>query len=606
MKSYLRKEDVVGYIEDGQPEKAPKTTTASKTVGRRDSRDCLVYINTLRKSSSHTWLNNEEDHVDFVLQDRVATEKQKMAGSSGSPWNFMKKLSSGDNQRARCETTSNAPLNSLEDIPVMNTEVESHSDCIVICDDEEVSVADGPSVFHQLPKVNSDAGYSSLPEDPSSEIENMFYLPNWGTAQKLHSSSEPPEAVRAILANVLELLSKSPPQVIEFTCSKNEPAANPMDKPLEAEHKSQQNGNPFQVSFLLGDDLGDEESNDSAFSDKHSDGVPLETEKGELNHLDPAEGTFSAACSPTWDEVFDNDFDIPGPADEVNNCEAPSALPSPVGAREYIAPPKPNESMDLFGYDNDDDVFFQIKTLSSPLVSKKAQEEPSPGCVNQATPLNNSARRPIEGDATKGSKDMCYTSPEEPSSNFGNFDCSQELFSVNFDLGFSIEESDEENSGQGDVTSPTAPDCASPEEPRLPTLQENLGKATTSVDLHERNLSPVAPQQERGQSLVSLLGVPLSPFNTGGPGPSTARAVATSSPLLATPRKAKDKVPTADDRSPCKPAGRNGQDSIRRSLLRSGGPVTGELLATPAGKRKASGLWQGHQCWVILFGDFDC
>ncbi|XP_048831550.1 Fanconi anemia group M protein isoform X3 [Brienomyrus brachyistius] len=580
MRSYLRKEDVVGYIEDGQPGKAPKTTTAPKTVARRDNRDCLAPINILRKSSSRTWLNDEEDHVDFVLQDRVTTEGHRLAGSSGSPWNFRKKMSSENNQRARCETTSNAPLRSLEEIPVNYTEVESHSDCIVICDDEEVSLADGPSVFHQLPKVNSDAGYNSLPEDPSSEIENMFYLPNWGTARKLHSSNEPPEAVRAILANVLELLSRSPPQVIKLTCSK----ANPMDKPLEAGHKPQQNGNPFQVSFLLGDDLADEESSDSAFSDKHLDGVPLETEKGELNHLDPAEGTCSAVCSPTWDEVFDNDVDMPGPADEVNNCEAPSALPGPVGDREYIAPPKPDESIVLFGEADDDDVFFQIKTLSSPLVSRKAQEEPSLRCVNEATTLNNSARRTIEGDATKSSKDMCCTSPEahqEPSSSSGNFDCSQELFSVNFDLGFSLEESDEENSEQGDVTNPMAPDCAAPQESRLPTLQENLGKATTFVDLHERNLSSVAPQQEMGQSLVSLLGVPLSPFNTEGPGLSTARAISTSSPLMATPRKAKDKVPTADGCSPCKPASRNGQDSIRRSLLQSGGPVTGELLATP-------------------------
>ncbi|KAL1257337.1 hypothetical protein QQF64_010581, partial [Cirrhinus molitorella] len=145
--------------------------------------------------------------------------------------------------------------------------------------------------------------------EESVDLQHMFYQPeHQKDSPKRRRRDLTNNAFQTILANVRALLSRSPPQDLEF----NLPEINTnLHDPPEAE---------FQVTFSL---IADEDPEDQK----------------------PAGG----AVSPGWDDLFDDDRDEPD-ADAANKAEERK--------EDQLSL---NESVDLFG---DDEAFLQMSVLT--------------------------------------------------------------------------------------------------------------------------------------------------------------------------------------------------------------------------------------------------
>ncbi|XP_037833713.1 Fanconi anemia group M protein isoform X3 [Kryptolebias marmoratus] len=128
--------------------------------------------------------------------------------------------------------------------------------------------------------------------DEDFELQTMFYLPKWNSGPVFHSKPREDTSLKAILANVAELLSRSPPSLADVL---EEDEAAPFLPPSPQPPQP-----PFRVSFSL--DVDDDEENEVV-----ADDVPL------VPDLDKSSGgkdellVEAAASSPTWDEVFEDD-----------------------------------------------------------------------------------------------------------------------------------------------------------------------------------------------------------------------------------------------------------------------------------------------------------
>ncbi|XP_043088416.1 Fanconi anemia group M protein isoform X2 [Puntigrus tetrazona] len=194
------------------------------------------------------------------------------------------------------------------------------------------------------PSVEDEVDLIDLLEDQSLGLQQMFYE-NISPKRCHHDLATP--AFQTILANVRDLLTRSPPKNLEF----NLPEIS--NQPKESLDER------FHVTFSL-------------FADEPS-----------VNE-DPDQKP--AAVSPDWDELFDEERDR---AKDQENL---------------------NESVDLFG---DDEAFLQMSVPDVQTPDGSTGPEGNP-----------------PADGSRGSDQ--------------GFSCSQDFFSVNFELGFDSEE-DEPN-----------------------------------------------------------------------------------------------------------------------------------------------------------------
>lgn len=147
-------------------------------------------------------------------------------------------------------------------------------------------------------------------EDEDVELQAMFYLPKWDSAPPPSSAKRLPgrdENLKVILANVAELLSRSPPSL---TQDLDVDMATGLLPP-----SPQRLHQPFQVSFTLDVDDNDDDDEvmmsdaDSASSRADSCEPPVDKEYSKICQNRPCQELKSvsiAAGSPTWDEVFEN------------------------------------------------------------------------------------------------------------------------------------------------------------------------------------------------------------------------------------------------------------------------------------------------------------
>ncbi|XP_016339921.1 Fanconi anemia group M protein isoform X4 [Sinocyclocheilus anshuiensis] len=198
-------------------------------------------------------------------------------------------------------------------------------------------------------------------EDESSDLQHMFYQPELCPKRCRHNLTT--AAFQTILANVKDLLSRSPPKNCEFDLP--EISTNLSDPPL---------GDPFQVTFSL---IADEPSF-------------IEEER------DVDQKPAGDALSPGWDQLFD---DAEEPKEDQGSL---------------------NESVDLFG---DDEAFLQMSV-------------PDVQTPDRSTGPEGKQQAPADG--SRGSEQ--------------DFNCSQDFFSVNFELGFDSEEEEPTDLGAADVT----------------------------------------------------------------------------------------------------------------------------------------------------------
>lgn len=499
--------------------------------------------------------------------------------------------------------------------------------------------------------------------DEDVELEAMFYLPKWDSAPsfipKLFPAKQTDENLRIILANVAELLSRSPPPLtLDSEASLCDPV--PADTAVPSLPPSPRRmeegggpGQPFQVSFTL--DIDDDEPMsdvDDSSPRADSDETPMAREDVKVCHVLPheqpqqpllpssvpdpeplaSEGD-GVANSPNWDEVFDcevsNDYagiredcvneevgdeilndskeeqvgDRAEENKETKSCEPRNEErrglmdshfpnrhhpPHPELSAEEQCRPRMDESMDLFG---DDEAFLQmtIPQILTPedcvTPNKSPKDIPNdslqtftpmnatntvqshdlahrsntkhrrltlhPKQILQATNTHNTAlySEPKLENAAETNQDIWETNTEHlltdrtvshcesptMQHNPESFDSSHDYFSVNFDLGYSLEDSGEEAEAETvpapgvsvspgpekqRVSSVSSPAVSHPSTPRYsfhrprPALRSTESKSSTPQTLSgpgRRNVtSPLT------SPLVSKRGILTSPIASPG------------------------------------------------------------------------------------------
>ncbi|KAM3595007.1 uncharacterized protein V6R79_017061 [Siganus canaliculatus] len=336
-------------------------------------------------------------------------------------------------------------------------------------------------------------------EDKDAELQAMFYLPEWGSAAPPSTTKlclKRDESLRIVLADVAELLSRSPPSLTDdFDVQVTAPSLPP--SPQNAQQ-------PFQVSFTLNvdDDDDDDDGDNEAgkISDEYQPNVSRGTEEPN---------------SPSWDEVFGEEEvddarqnDVVETRNEVEQvmievksmkgsvtegeqsyCSDVRNMDVPVledcGVTDEVRT-EMDDSIDLFG---DDEAFLQmtIPDISTPGVTPKTS--PSANAAQKTLNTSHMHTPAKTGSAHKPNtlqkNDFLYTDRKTPSAhakllpqdtntqsaadpkpnidtiapedlvtpqwksstvqqNSDVFDNSQDFFSVNFNLGYSLDDSDEE------------------------------------------------------------------------------------------------------------------------------------------------------------------
>lgn len=450
---------------------------------------------------------------------------------------------------------------------------------------------------------------TNVDEDEDVELQAMFYLPTWNSplppfSAKLPSGKD--ENLRVILANVAELLSRSPPP----SPTGLEAAPSPPPSPQQLQQ-------PFQVSFTLAvdDDDDDEEDDDdgegmmieadNTLPKANSNQPPACEEENEIYNNQRHQEQLpvhAAADSPTWDEVFGDDEEqdyIIGGGKEKDE-EVCNNLPEEHAGgesernmddlwneemsdmmergekddRASQCSSQTDKSMDLFG---DDEAFLQmsIPNISTPGITPRTSpcagngsngtkkltnssqiDEPanprgtmhtteSSDRLNTAQ-TNELARSPKAKLASQDAniynttKDTYITTPTKPvidssmtdevfithcksptatTKQQQNADASHEYFSVNFDLGYSLEASEDEteteptNQANFLVSLPAVSNSSTPNNSSI--------RQRTSARLSESRLSTAQRFSEHGTpgNRSSFLSSPVIPKGGALPSP---------------------------------------------------------------------------------------
>ena len=433
--TFLHKEDVVG------PSRAFQPDTDTNSKGRRAS------LASCEKKSSSV----EDLDLDFVVPRGKAPKLHTSVATPELPWTSIKEKSPLEKDSGGCEDSAASPTNQSDNaVPDIDMELDG---CIVITDesDDEEEVrslthphspgshsSEEPSLFGPF---SSDAGYSSLPEEPCPELSSMFYLPQWDVCPKLQHLPGTQEKVRALLADVKDFLSR-PPRPDSDLEGLLDP--KPKLKEQQAPPEPGEWGDLFQVNFCL--DVEEEEKLSDSLSPEHnSESLPLDFLAKPKSPS--GDGPTEPLSSPGWDEVFDDVEDaqgLPGGTAPLSPKGSSHLPPFDKGVENpHTSVPADavlDESMDLFG---DDDDFLSISMPDSPCdwAPKQTLEEPSAEAENGRPKRNGEFME--EGVSSAGAG-------QRPRENTEDFDCSQELFPVNFDLGYSLEDSEEgEETGTG-------------------------------------------------------------------------------------------------------------------------------------------------------------
>nr|XP_015205749.1 PREDICTED: Fanconi anemia group M protein [Lepisosteus oculatus] len=480
---YLKKEDVI--VCKGNKASCGETAVKGKRPRRLGSN--LHPVHSKKKRSSSSSIDMEEVDRDFRTPG-VSVSKQ--TSSVCMPESTEKCLSSEDAQAI------NEPKGcGMESEPSETFQAgDIESECIIIPDkrkDPGAGSADHCSspeleALHQSAKLSPHIGYANKTDESCSDIEAMFYFPKCTTFSfEKCPDKEIPHNVKVILANVKELLERSPPPEpdLDFDLINVEPPLDSKSQPI----------NTFQITFSLTGELevpcGEKESSDIVLSgsDLKLNGVAshgvMTKEAAEVNKR-PTGHAVLKACSPSWDVIFDEVPEENPTHDEQDMGCRNSKLQLQAGtpgdgndkatgkqycqSHSFKADPK-DESMDLF---EDDDLFLQV-SVPDPVVS----DDKSPRPNAPAGPVGETDGFERDGLACRDLTVQEKTAfvAEGPTAPYpssvadqqqlpqdeGQYNCSQELFSVNFDLGFSMEESEDELPEKGNASPHEAKESAS-------------------------------------------------------------------------------------------------------------------------------------------------
>uniref|UniRef100_A0A8C7SBF3 Fanconi anemia group M protein n=1 Tax=Oncorhynchus mykiss TaxID=8022 RepID=A0A8C7SBF3_ONCMY len=416
-------------------------------------------------------------------------------------------------------------------------------DCIILDNESENSEVNSPRDL-ESESVNCIAAVEQIDlnqltsiadrepkSDEDSELEALFYLPKWDAAvPKLQPLRQKLESLRVILVNVTELLSRSPPALhFDLDSPQFDPGPTPFTTkdcshtlPVEPLDELLDVGQTFHVNFSL--------EVDEDFDDPASQSPNVDLDVGSLDcesHCEPPHqqhspsspitvpaesmGRESALGSPSWDEVFEDDSNDIKEDDMDDKADfKPPCHPTQLKARHSKT--NLDESMDLFG---DDGTFLQMTIPDIPTPENVSIRIPSPLKAPEREWLIGSSKSVTETKMVYQVKPSCsHASPvaqQEPAQDFENFVCSQDLFSVNFDLGWEEDEGDTE-AAPSQFPSKTSPHGSKKQEaPLSSTVNEPKisGSSTPPFSFHRKSVStPLTACLGRKRADTSALASP--------------------------------------------------------------------------------------------------
>ncbi|XP_019743748.1 Fanconi anemia group M protein isoform X2 [Hippocampus comes] len=322
--------------------------------------------------------------------------------------------------------------------------VASHLDNEEPVLNEEVLKFDSPDTEEVL--INRDS-------EEDVELQAMFYLPKWDACPPSSGIPRRDENLKAILANVAELLSRSPPRQADLDISTVDSRCPPLPDLPQA----------FHSNFTLDVDEDDEVA--VIHSDNDCPEAMLDVSPGDEEEF---RQELQPVSSPTWDEVFEDEG--ANEAQEANNHEQSAdagkgtSADSKTNAEPVSETHMMDDSMDLFG---DDEAFLQMTILDvrTPEVggvtprTSPSVEGITTSTMHTLAPLQtrdagitqaaaSPSRSPMSKQAGRGSPTV-----SKSAESFDSLD-----FAVNFDLGYSLENSEEEEDGVSlNTTSPWPP-----------------------------------------------------------------------------------------------------------------------------------------------------
>ncbi|KAM4724379.1 Fanconi anemia group M protein isoform 2-T2 [Anableps anableps] len=327
----------------------------------------------------------------------------------------------------------------------------SDNDCAIINVTEADQILKDPANPYDVPELNT--------KSDDVDFQEMFYLPTTCSTSLSHSDKPRRlQSLNAILANVSDLLSRSPPSLENILEAGMTATCLPPSPQLPVQ--------PFPVSFSL------EVDDDADISAPEQDALVVE---GGSEDREPD--------SPTWDEVFEDE--------NIRSDKRETDSSSGYDAEECVSMEKEcwdadsviedgaisnnvqmDESMDLF---EDDEAFMQMTipdipipedsvtamaTLSDDSTEKMAKDE-NTDCTEilNAAKMGADIKTPASDSRLKseGSHNIREGKPQlhTPADHYKKvaslvqenpepLHSSHDLFSVNFDLGYSLEDSEDE------------------------------------------------------------------------------------------------------------------------------------------------------------------
>lgn len=486
---YLLKDGVAGFQEDAQLGKV--------TRRQKETKLCLTKF-------PHTSTFSVE-----LDEDIVSMKNTKVAFTSPGTTVKDKVLPEivPDSRHDNRDLETQTQRSTLSGQPLMDMDF----DCILHSDedgspmkeplDEEMKV--NISVKDVVEERQADAQLSSSPhcnvqaEEQISEFEELFYLPKPCKSSRLTPFRESSASLMAILENVKQLLSKSPPRTVDVEFSQTDTSSNHERAKVSKNVQPHQllEDDPFQINFCL-----EENYNDS--DDDIDNNTKLETDslKCEAKEMSTSSSNFNkSSClphqkevtedlkemsnSPTWDEVFEDENEEPEVKDD----------PKPFQSLEHADPKGPLQhnmdmSVDLFG---DDEAFLQV---SLPDIQTPDKNFSNHSASRGDREHDESLAKTVFKGATDSSRISTTTSPNDthPQSvqNSEHFNLSQDFFSVNFDLGYSLDDEDEDEVEMRDnLQSAPAPPSKPEHDKRQNTPHKPRHTIDATMDPHPVSIS---------------------------------------------------------------------------------------------------------------------
>ncbi|XP_036448740.1 Fanconi anemia group M protein [Colossoma macropomum] len=491
--AHLQKEDVVGCKDDSR---VPKKTRGKAPQQKRSKatflgQDFRTPISTAKMETKEV-IDEEESKTHTTLSASLTSIKRKVSSDNGFDI-----IQGKEGLNAfQCSYDSSAA-----DMNVANG-ISGHSKVKLPAQEEQLQNCSGDSQGESI---------ETKPDPPCnlhsecSSLEDMFYLPKWNVYPTLHHLKQYSAALRIILSNVKKFLSTPPPGIFGLTCLfNNQPAGlgEPKDTcydPVEEIDQFQDFNIEADQNYVHSDFV---KSNMAADLPEPSDAPEINLKLALLPGNRLSYGPAKMPNSPSWDVLFD---------DGLDGKEAYKKTDVLLESKKHVEFTDLDVSVNLFG---DDEAFLQvtlpeIDTLKKTSVISNRQDVPQCG---QTTPGVRHASNSF--NPSYSSESLMLPQPIEKLAHQKNseaFDLSQDIFSVNFDLGFYLDSDEEETAEQG-LSMATRP-MADGEFPSLPLIQTSeptnftLGIASTpkvcSMDrkavsslMAKTNLSPIVTESK--------------------------------------------------------------------------------------------------------------